>query len=104
MDKQRFEKLAFNLIEWQHKNQQSRKKYLRAQERGEKYFEPREESLITVAKPKPRPCEDCDLIVMNNVKIIYQDQDSNGKLKWYKKCDQCHKKFAFHRDSKKSTK
>ena len=94
MDRQRFDKIAGELVERGIKNSPYGKKLKRLFEQGKPLPDSYEDSLTWRAKPRMRPCEDCTIISTNNLKHIEIIRTKNG-VEWIKKCDECGKKMPF---------
>lgn len=104
MDRQRFEAITAELMERAPRSRQYRERLERDKKRGRKIPECYEECMGLILKSKHRSCEDCHLITTNNTKIIYREEDKDAIIKWWKKCDECGKKFLFRGEIIKNTK
>ena len=97
MDKRRYEILTKDLLEKTYKTRAGRTRAARLKRLGiveEAY----DESQVLKVKPRPQHCEDCDLIIVNTLKVIYRDEKKPNR--WIKRCAECGEKSLFRGDKK----
>lgn len=102
MDRQRFEKIASELLEQTVKNPKYRRKLEIMAQRGQRLPNTYEDCVTWIAKPKMTACEDCPIISTNNLKHIEWTKNNNGQGRWMKRCDECGKKTVLHPKIKRS--
>jgi len=100
MDRQRFDAITAELMEWAPRSSKYRQRLERDKRRGRELPESYNECMTWVAKPKLRPCEDCEIISACSEKTISLEQTEEG-LQWWKKCEECGEKSLFQQFNKK---
>jgi len=94
MDRQRFEAITAELLEWAPRSSKYRQRLERDKRRGRALPESYDECKTWVAKPKLRACEDCEIISACSEKTISLERTSAG-LQWFKRCEECGEKSLF---------
>lgn len=95
MDRKLFSAITDQLMELVPRSKQYRKRLEREKRKGHVLPETYEECLIYSVKPQARACEDCEIITACTEKTIYLQRSIEGKLEWWKKCEECGKKSLF---------
>jgi hypothetical protein len=103
MDRAKFQELLNTHMEWVHKNPKTRKVYKQRAQRGIPVPESTDESKAWEPKPIVKPCEVCDVAVINPRWTIALREIENEN-RWVKSCQTCKRLLMVHPHKKKRIK